>query len=544
MESEYRRGDRRTDQDTGGKGLRLLSPGIFDPVIRIEGLTYTFAGRDRPALQSVDLEIESGEFVVVTGPSGCGKSTLALAIGGYLFQQYEGKAEGSVRVAGLDARHAPIHEVADIVGLVQQNPEAQFCTTTVRDEVAFGLENRCQPVAEIRQRVDWALDTVGASDLIDRELHTLSGGEKQKIAIASVLALQPQVLILDEPTSNLDPTATAAIFEVIADIRASVGITAIVIEHKLDFLRPFKPRLITLEKGRIRCVTSRDEDYAFPEPPARLGGDRSTRKAAVGAKQVSQDPVVEVEDLHVRLGDSEVLKGLSLRIHAGEFVVIMGDNGSGKTTLLRTLLGLQRPTVGEAWILGAPIGATPVSALARDVGFVFQNPDHQLFGSTVWEEATIAAHQFGLLDRATRARTKGLLDEAGLGTRLDDHPYRLSYGEKRRLNVISVLGHRPSLLLLDEILIGQDPANAGYLLALLKRAVDDGATVVMVSHDPEVTYRWASRLIFMEDGHIRIDGPVNAAARQLADAGYTAYVPHSWRDVDAAPMRICQREGA
>ncbi len=252
---------------------------------------------------------------------------------------------------------------------------------------------------------------------------------------------------------------------------------------------------------------------------------------------------MSVEDLHVRLGGREALRGISLRLGAGEFVAVMGDNGSGKSTLLRTLIGLQRPTRGDVQILGAHIGTTSVSELARDVGFVFQNPDHQLFGSSVWDEATIAARQFGVLDEATCATAQRLLHDAGLGPRLEDHPYRLSYGEKRRLNVISVLSHRPRVLLLDEILIGQDPENAAYLLALLQQTVQNGATAVMVSHDPEITYRWASRVIFLEEGRVRIDAPVDAAVRQLARAGHKAYLPQRWREAAAEPMRVCQQEG-
>ncbi len=188
-------------------------------------------------LNAINLEIEAGEFVALVGPSGCGKSTLGLALAGFLFSQYAEQVQGSVWIGGKDVRTTPLYEISDVVGLVQQNAEAQFCTLTVQDELVFGLENRRLSRDEMRSRVDWALEITGCKHLIDRQLPTLSGGEKQKIAIAAMLAGKPEILIFDEPTSNLDPSATAEIFSVIAEIRKETAITVIVIEHKINFLR-------------------------------------------------------------------------------------------------------------------------------------------------------------------------------------------------------------------------------------------------------------------------------------------------------------------
>jgi energy-coupling factor transporter ATP-binding protein EcfA2 len=496
-------------------------------MIVIEGLSFRFQGSNRYALRDVSLTIQAGEFLVITGPSGCGKSTLALAIGGYLFRQYDGEAEGAVTVAGIDVRRQPIYDVADLVGLVQQNPEAQFCTLTVHDEVAFGLENRCLPPAEIRERVAWALGIVGAGHLVDRSLAALSGGEKQKVAVAAMMAARPQVLIFDEPTSNLDPTATAEVFKVIEQIRAQAGITVVVIEHKVDYLLPFAPRLVAMDGGRIvhdgllNTATSR-----FQRPGIELSA--ISNEHTPGASQPQQGaPYVRVEDLHVGYDGQPVLPGVSLEVHSGEFVAVMGDNGCGKTTLLYSLLGLIKPDQGLVEVLGQDTRQVPVSHLARQVGFVFQNPDHQLFADSVWAEATLASSNFQSLDDVTEARVGELLARCGLGDRRDDHPYRLSYGEKRRLNLISVLAHEPKLVLLDELLIGQDAANAAFLLDLLRERVGQGDAVIMVNHAPLATRSYASRLIFMDGGQVVVDAPPELAFEQLAAIGREAYVPHA-----------------
>ena len=475
-------------------------------LIEITDLHYRYPGASDWALNGVNLCVQPSEMIALAGPSACGKSTLALAIAGCLHGRPGGQWRGTVRVDGVDVTGRSLYENAELVGLVQQNPEDQFCTLTVEDEIAFGLENRCYPPAQIAAQIAWALNVVAAGHLRNRQMSTLSGGEQQRVAIASILAARPRILILDEPTSNLDPPAARSVLQVLERLRRQEELTLILVEHKLGVLAPFAPRIVTMEDGR---VTHHNAALPAREPLAQRA------PAAPGEMVARLTSVTHDYGAHVALRD------ISLDLHRGQLVALMGDNGSGKSTLLRCLMGLIRPTAGNVAVLGSV--APAVSELAHRAGIVFQNPDHQLLGETVWKDTT-------MLGRNTRQeaevtpRAEELLRQGGLWERRDDSPWRLSYGQKRRLNLTAATAHGPDLLLADEILIGQDPAHAHRLMRQLRAAADDGAAVLVALHNTDLAQRYADRAVFLERGQVAFDGLLDDLVTYLSRRGYQAYL--------------------
>jgi energy-coupling factor transport system ATP-binding protein len=514
------------------------------PAADLRGVRFTYRGTSAHALDGVDLEVQSGEVVAVLGPSGAGKSTLCLCLNGLIPHFVRGELEGTLRVFGEPTGDRSVSDLARHVGLVFQDFEAQLFSTNVELEVAFGLENFAVPVEDIRRRVTEALATVELGGLERREPATLSGGQKQRLAIAAVLALHPRMLVLDEPTSDLDPVGKESIFEVARRLRAE-GVTLVVVEHETEEVVD-AGRVVVMEEGRVAATGRPDEvlfrtewledrgvrplgaaallqrlgeepaitdqealdvlkdrRYRVPEGwwTALLERDRATDRA-------DSEPLIEARDLvHRYPGGVEALSGVDLTLRRGEFVAVVGQNGSGKTTLVKHFNGLLHPTGGEVRVGGRPTTGERVGRLGRTVGYVFQNPDHQIFAESVADEVAFGPRNHGVPEEEVGQRVTEALAAVGLGGREEEDPFTMTKGERQRVAVASVLATRPEVIVLDEPTTGLDYREQRDMMELVRRLNGAGHTVVCVTHSMWVVTEYARRTVVMRDGRVTADGP-------------------------------------
>ena len=505
-----------------------------EPVISLREVSFTYRNASQPALRTVSLDIRRGEFVVLMGATGAGKSTLAKCLNCSIPQFQPGTLSGSITVLGRSLIGATVSDLAGKVGLVSQDFEAQLFATNVRQEVAFGMEQLGTPRAEMEERLATGLALVGLQQFGARDPSTLSGGEKQRLAMAALLALEPAILVCDEPTTDLDPLGKAAIFDVLATLRER-GATVLLIEHETEAaIRA--DRLLLMEAGRIvadgppapslRAVDRLERLGVRPldldRIGAALGWDEpvSTIEAAAARVVVcdrplpvaesiaaSAEPLLTVEHVDFEYaGARRALSDVSLTIQGGEFVALIGQNGSGKTTLAKCLNGLLRPQRGVVRLRGTDLAGLPLNRVARDVGYVFQNPDHQIFAASVEEEVAFALRNFGVAPADRARRTQAALEAVGLLGSGDVDPFLLGKGQRQRLAVASFLALEPTVLILDEPTTGLDYPEQRRMMDLLARLHAQGLTLVVITHSPWVVARYARRGILMQAGRVLFDG--------------------------------------
>jgi energy-coupling factor transport system ATP-binding protein len=446
----------------------------------------------------LELRLDHGDYAAVFGANGSGKSTFAYLLNGLIPHFFGGDLLGRVRVEGIDPLASGISHLFGRVGLVLQNTDAQLFSSTVEDEIAFGLESLGLPADQIEARIRATALSLGIENLLGCAPETLSGGERRLAAIASVLSMGPSLVVLDEPFSNLDWKFAKRLRTLLAQLHRT-GKTLIVIEQGIDPFLGDATRLLVMDAGRCAFAGASTGARQVLES-AQLVPAYLQRPPA--RKRESAVPVLSVRHLGCRLADREILKDISFNLQPGETAAIVGENGAGKTTLVKHLNGLLRPTRGEIHVLGESIRLNPVADLARRVGLCFQNPNDQFFKPTVREEL-----EMGL--RCSAHPAGGGLDNLcrlfRLSDLLDRPPQRLSEGEKKRVAIASVMAMQPELLVLDEPTAGQDAVSKEMLSSLIADMAEGGTAILLVTHDLKFARACTQRWILLHEGRVAAD---------------------------------------
>lgn len=485
-------------------------------------------GKPVDSLKHVSFDIKSGSFVGVIGPTGAGKSTLCMALAGIIPNLADGTMTGLVEVNGMNTSRHSVSALSERIGYVQQDPEAQLFCASVEDEIAFPLENRGIAPDIIDKQIDVMLDLVGMTGYRKRVPTSLSGGQMQRVAIAAALAAEPDVLILDEPTAALDPEGKQEVFDVLERIRQTRSMTVIMAEQDTEHIAYWADQVLFMvngelvrngdaslfvrEKGLLESSGVQVADDPLPQVKAVQQGKKH-KKDKKNQPERSKDVVISLDHVsyqYERGGNaSKALDDVTFDIERGSFIGLIGRNGSGKTTLAKHLNGLIRPTQGTVTVDGLDASKHSVGEMAAHVGFVFQNPDHQIFCSTAKEEIAFGPTALGLDGATVFKRVDEMLTLFDLHRYEDVSPATLGYGERRAVALSSVLAMRTPILVLDEPTAGLDHRLAARFLGTIEKLNQRGVTIVMISHDMRAVYRYCTHVLELEDGKVVQYGPID-----------------------------------
>ncbi|MEJ5224201.1 MAG: ABC transporter ATP-binding protein [Anaerolineales bacterium] len=487
----------------------------------VENLAFRYRDRQETAIRNISFSAAKGELLLIAGASGCGKTTLIRVINGLAPRSYKGELTGRILVHGKETIGWKLSDISQSIGTVLQDPERQILGTKVVNEVAFGLENLGLSRPEILQRVDEALTTLKILHLRNRETFNLSGGEKQKVALAGVLAMRPSILLLDEPLASLDPASAQETLQIVRML-ADEGLTILMVEHRVEDVLQIRPdRVMFMDAGEIRYLgdvagLEAVVDYKQIKLPAPAVMSRAKRDPAParltflpsGQAEGGNESAPLVRFEQVAFGYEagvEVLHGISLDIKRGDIIAVLGPNGAGKTTFVKHAIGLLKPKSGRVLVNGKSTREASVAEIASTLGYVFQSPSHMLFAPTVNEELSFGPKNLKHPPEQIERDVKQALEIVNLADKGNDPPLSLSFGQQKRVSIAAILAMRSKILVMDEPTAGQDYQNyMNFMDAILQ--LPGFEAILFITHDLDLATIYANRVILVAEGRIQADG--------------------------------------
>ncbi len=501
----------------------------------VESLSFTYRGSEDKVLESLNFSLEKGKVHLILGDSGSGKSTLINVLSGIIPEHVMGKVGGKFSYKGKDLLEINMQQRASKIGIVFQNPDSAFCTYTVEDELVFPLENLGFTREEIRKRLEELLDLFEIQNLRNKELNRLSGGEKQKVAMASALALNPELIVFDEPTANMDPQSTKEVFEIIRNLKDKDR-TILVVEHKVEEILPIVDYIhIVSNKGDIvfsgeksegiEFLSKSDEDLQIYMPESiefskilstknniRSKEDvveylekNNTGKSIIKKRFAAKETVIEAKNIIFKYGKEKLFEDFNVKIGKGECLAVVGHNGAGKSTLFNILLNLEKKYKGEVSLNNKNIKKINKKSLWNEVGISFQNPEWQFITSSVYDELALSLKNTKLTNEKRDKEIQEFLNFFDLECIKEKNPFLISQGEKRRLSVATVLVAGQEILFLDEPTYGQDERNTRKMMKKVKSLQKQGMTVIISTHDMGLLWEFCDRTVVMQKGKIILD---------------------------------------
>ena len=511
----------------------------------VDNLSFRYRDRQGAAINNISFEVKPGEILLIAGASGCGKTTLVRCINGLIPRSYKGDVSGKILIFGEEVKDWKLSQISQKIGTVLQDPERQILGTKVVNEVAFGLENLGMPREEIYQRVDEALNFLKITHLRNRETFNLSGGEKQKVALAGVLAMRPSILLLDEPLASLDPASAQDTLDAVRTL-ADQGLSVLMVEHRVeDVLRIHPERVMFMSEGQVRYLgdvagLSKVVNYREVKLPAQDIIDRAKHDPAPlvlsplpgAGKGPDGEALVKFKDVAFGYeAEREVLHGINLEINRGDVIAVLGPNGAGKTTFVKHAIGLLKPKSGSVLVNGRDTREASVAEIASMLGYVFQSPSHMLFAPTVREELAFGPTNMKHPKDQIEQEVKEALKIVNLSEKENDPPLALSFGQQKRVSIAAILAMQSKILVMDEPTAGQDYQNyMNFMDSILKMPVFEA--IIFITHDVDLAVIYANRVLMVNDGQLVADGKPQDVLRDFDRLRANRLIPTSLLDLN------------